>query len=132
MMPAFARHDVIPELALDQELPPVPLDQDLVYRAFLNILVNSVQAMPEGGSVRAETRVLKKGVGVEVLLGDTGVGMSIEKQQHVFTPFFTDKNRGSGLGLSIVKNIIDSHGGKIAVESEEGRGTTFRITLPAS
>lgn len=132
MMPAFARHDVIPDLALDPGLPPLLLDQDLIYRAILNILVNSVQAMPEGGSVRAETRKLKNHEedGVEILLSDSGIGISEDKQQHIFTPFYTDKNRGSGLGLSIVKNIVDSHGGKIAVESEKGRGTTFRITLP--
>lgn len=129
MAPEFEKYKIRVDMALDEALDPVPLDENLIYRAYLNILVNSVQAMPEGGhlSVRS-TRAGKKGVQVEFV--DDGVGISAEKMQQIFTPFYTDKSRGTGLGLAIVKNIIDSHGGQVEVESREGVGTTFRLILP--
>jgi len=115
---------------LDSTADPLAIDRDLLYRAFLNILVNGIQAMPEGGTLMVRSRRQagpQAGVVIEVL--DTGVGIAPERLGRIFTPFHTDKNRGTGLGLAIVQNIIESHGGQIAVESEEGKGTTFRITL---
>jgi signal transduction histidine kinase len=116
---------------LDKTLDPINIDQDQIYRACLNILMNSLHAMPEGGTLTVESRKQKPPAqGVEIVITDSGLGMSEEKQQHIFSPFYTDKNRGTGLGLAIVKNIIDVHNGEIQVRSREGEGTAFSVTLP--
>ena len=130
MEPELERKRIILETSLAQDMPQVPLDQGLMHRACLNILVNSVQAMPEGGKLTVETRYEKAAGMAMLVVADTGGGMSLEKQDHIFTPFYTDKNRGTGLGLAIVKNIVDSHQGRISVDSKEGEGTTFTIALP--
>ncbi len=125
------RQEIVLKSSLSRDMPQIPLDQGLVYRACLNILVNSVQAMPEGGTLTVETRYDKATRMAIFTVTDTGEGMSLEKQGHIFTPFYTDKNRGTGLGLAIAKNIVDSHQGTISVDSKEGEGTTFTIALPA-
>lgn len=108
----------------------ITIDPDLFYRALLNILVNGIQAMPDGGTLHVQTYIVRKDGSVAISIGDTGVGMSKEIAAKVFKPFFTNKHKGTGLGLAITKNIIDQHHGTIAVVSEEGKGTTFTITLP--
>ena len=114
----------------DGSADPLSIDRDLLYRAFLNILVNGIQAMPEGGTLTVRSKRQTGGqAGVVIEVVDTGVGIAPERLSRIFTPFHTDKNRGTGLGLAIVQNIIEIHGGSIAVESEEGKGTTFRISL---
>ncbi len=107
---------------------PCRADPNLMYRAVLNIVVNAVQAMPDGGVLT----VVSGRTGGEVFceISDSGPGMSGEVKKQIFQPFFTEKHRGTGLGLAIVKNIIDSHHGRIEVDSEPGRGATFRIVLP--
>jgi signal transduction histidine kinase len=86
--------------------------------------------MPEGGTITLTSNPspAKKNSAV-ITISDTGKGIPKEKQDVIFTPFYTDKNRGSGLGLAIVQNIIEGHNGSIKVESEEGQGTTFIISL---
>uniref|UniRef100_UPI00405621F6 two-component system sensor histidine kinase NtrB n=1 Tax=Candidatus Electrothrix sp. TaxID=2170559 RepID=UPI00405621F6 len=113
---------------LDPELPECPLDGDQLYQVLLNITFNAIHAMPEGGTLTVRTFASSEGVSLAI--SDTGTGMSPEKVKQIFTPFFTDKNRGTGLGLAITKNIVEQHGGEIVVESEEGVGTTFTVTLP--
>jgi two-component system, NtrC family, sensor histidine kinase HydH len=108
----------------------VDVDPEHLYRALLNILVNGLQAMSAGGVLTIQTRRPGAGTGVEIRIGDTGVGMSERKMEHIFKPFFTDKHKGTGLGLAITKNIIDNHDGQITVVSKENEGTTFRILLP--
>ncbi|MDH5299671.1 MAG: ATP-binding protein, partial [Desulfobulbaceae bacterium] len=131
MAAEFEKNGIELKADLDESLDPVALDDDLIYRVYLNILVNAVQAMPAGGKLRVATGRREDGkAGVAVEFADSGEGMSAEKQRQIFTPFYTDKSRGTGLGLAIVKNIIDSHGGRIEVESEEGKGTTIRLILP--
>lgn len=110
-------------------LPKNYLDKDLFYRALLNILVNALQAMDENGQVQLSTRKSKMG-GTELVIADNGAGMSPEKAEQIFKPFYTDKSKGTGLGLAITKNIIETHGADISVVSQEGSGTTFKITLP--
>jgi len=107
----------------------VQLDQDLFYRAVLNILVNALQAMKEGGTLRVATYPSKTVKGMEIEITDNGGGMSEGKIEHIFNPFFTDKHKGTGLGLSITKNIITSHNGNIRVVSTSGKGTSFIVTL---
>ncbi len=96
--------------------------------AVLNLVSNSVQAMPEGGKLAIFTDMDRNAVRIKVV--DTGPGMSKEAQANLFTPFFTTKSRGLGLGLCITKTIVQEHGGSIQVFSEPGRGTTFIVILP--
>lgn len=131
MEPELERQKVTLHSKLSADMPQIRLDQGLVYRACLNILVNSMQAMPDGGDITVETGYQKATDMAMIIITDTGKGMSAEKQEHIFTPFYTDKNRGTGLGLAIVKNIVDSHHGIISVSSMEGEGTSFTIALPA-
>jgi len=126
----FASSGIEVECDLGKKMPQVRIDQDMLYRAFLNIFMNSAQAMPDGGKLTVSSSWRRNPPAVIVRVDDTGSGMSEEKKEHIFTPFYTDKNRGTGLGLAIVKNIIDSHQGVIEVESKEGEGTGFTITLP--
>lgn len=108
-------------------------DYDLLYRAFVNILVNSLQAMPTGGTLSIETAILNGGNGepsVEIQIQDTGQGIPREVRKKIFNPFFTTREKGTGLGLAIVQTIIDNHNGDIEVVSEEGRGTSIIIKLP--
>lgn len=121
-------------LVTDPGLPPVSCDREQIYRALLNILLNAVQAMPDGGKLGVRCRKgQKNGNEVAVLeITDSGVGIAPEDRVRIFTPFFTDKHRGTGLGLAIVKNIVDNHRGEIEVASQPGRGTTFRLILPLS
>jgi signal transduction histidine kinase len=131
MQPEFARQKIDFEDHLDNSLAPKDIDQSLLYRAFLNLFVNAVQAMPEGGSIIATSGPSNKTKnGAVISIRDTGVGISKEKQGMIFTPFYTDKNRGTGLGLAISQNIIEGHNGTIEVESEVGQGATFIINLP--
>ncbi|HBG21019.1 MAG TPA: two-component sensor histidine kinase, partial [Desulfobulbaceae bacterium] len=121
------RIELVTDLAPD--LPAWYFDRELVYRALLNILMNALQAMNEGGRLQVSTRVSASG-GAELVVSDTGVGMSAEKVEQIFQPFFSDKHKGTGLGLAIAKNIFDMHGAEISVQSAEGNGTQFTITMP--
>lgn len=105
------------------------LDKELFYRAILNILMNALQAMNEGGRLQVATRTLADGA-TEISIQDNGIGIAPDKIDQIFLPFFSDKSKGTGLGLAIAKNILDNHGADISVQSTEGFGTTFTITLP--
>ena len=122
------RIELVADLAPD--LPEEYFDQELVYRALLNILMNALQAMSEDGRLQVFTRVSADGR-TEIVIRDTGVGMSAEKVEQIFQPFFSDKSKGTGLGLAIAKNIFDMHGAEISVQSTEGHGTQFIISMPA-
>jgi len=131
MQPELTKKQIALEQNLDTTLKPLAIDQNLLYRAFLNLFVNAVQAMPDGGTLSVTSSLAgqrKKNVVVKIT--DTGIGISEEKLGTIFTPFYTNKNRGTGLGLAIVKNIIEEHNGSIDVESELGKGASFIITLP--
>lgn len=130
--PELERQGISSVLRLDDSLPMVLADPDLLYRAFLNIIINAKQAMEDGGTLTVSSRFAPAQGGVVVEIQDSGVGMPTEVLRQLFQPFFTTKNRGSGLGLSIVENIVTSHGGTVSVESEPGTGSRFRITLPVA
>jgi signal transduction histidine kinase len=108
-------------------------DADLLYRAFVNLLANAVQAMPEGGTLRVRTALREhngKPPQIELGVRDSGPGIPEDLQKKIFNPFFTTREKGTGLGLAIVRSIIDSHGGEIEVRSGEGKGTHLIIRLP--
>jgi two-component system, NtrC family, sensor histidine kinase HydH len=109
---------------------PLKVDPDLLYRAFLNILINAIQAMPQGGQLTVTTAAGPQGKGAKIVFQDTGEGISADNAKKIFNPFFTTKDHGSGLGLSIVKGIIESHQGQISIESNFGRGAKVSIILP--
>jgi signal transduction histidine kinase len=110
-------------------LPPVLLDRDLFKQALLNLILNAVHAMPEGGELTLQADARDGEVALDLI--DTGMGMTPEIQAQVFKPFFSTKKGGSGLGLPTARRILEAHGGRIAVQSEPGRGTKFTIFLPA-
>ncbi|MGC1122634.1 MAG: ATP-binding protein [Candidatus Methanofastidiosia archaeon] len=117
------------ETVLDETLPTVSADVDQMQRAILNLILNAIQSMPEGGTLKIQT-TQEKGA-IEISIQDTGQGIPEENLDKIFEPLFTTKVQGIGLGLVIVKNIIEGHKGSIQVQSEVGQGTTFTITLPA-
>ncbi len=119
------------------------VDPDQMKQVFWNLLINAVQAMPEGGVLRVETRDVDEingqrydgggngdGSFFQIRFQDSGEGISTANIEKIFFPFFTTKDRGSGLGLAIVHRIIEEHGGRIEVKSRKGEGTTFTILLP--
>jgi two-component system sensor histidine kinase HydH len=108
----------------------IMVDPDLLYRAFLNILINAIQAMPKGGELTVSTAVEPRGKGMRIEFQDSGEGITAENVKKIFNPFFTTKDYGSGLGLSIVKGIIESHQGQITIESHFGRGAKVSVILP--
>jgi len=98
-----------------------------------NLVLNAVQAMPEGGALNIATRIIPSDDGeeyLEVSIIDTGCGIKKDQESKVFTPFHTTKERGTGLGLAIANRIVESHKGKLKIESEEGTGTTCKILFP--
>lgn len=116
-------------LTLDPGLPAVPADSDRLFEMVLNLLRNAMQAMPGGGSLTVMT--FPAAEAVEIQFADTGQGIPEEIRQRIFSPFFTTKPSGSGLGLTIVDQIVREHGGTIGLHSTVGAGTTFTVKLPS-
>ncbi|HRT27543.1 MAG TPA: ATP-binding protein [Syntrophales bacterium] len=110
------------------------LDRERIKQGLLNIVINAINAMPDGGELTIEAVNCKNetdsGAAVKIVVSDTGTGISNENKNRIFDPFFTTSNEGTGLGLSITHSIVKEHDGSIRVESEEGRGTEFTIILP--
>ena len=131
---------------LAEPLPPVEIDRGQIEQVLLNLFVNAWQAMPDGGSLFVETaEVSKRAVPegdvpseaerfVRISVTDTGAGMDPAVRERIFEPFFTTRamGRGTGLGLATAYGIVRNHGGRIQVLSQEGKGSTFHVTLPAS
>ena len=113
---------------LEQALPEISADPDLLHRALQNLVLNAIDAMPQGGELAIRTESL--GDRIEVCVSDTGSGLTQEECGRLFTPYYTTKKHGTGLGLAIVQSVVSDHGGKISVESTKETGTTFRIELP--
>lgn len=108
----------------------IAADRDQLRRALGNLILNAVDAMPRGGSLRVRTA--RAGQGARIQVSDSGEGLTAEECGRLFTPYYTTKQHGTGLGLAIVQSVISDHHGKISVESEPGRGATFTIDLPSA
>jgi len=124
----MGRPPVTPELYLDENMPIIQADPDLLHRALSNLVLNSLDAMPSGGTLTVRTGHGDGVVGVEI--SDTGAGLTPEECERIFTPYYTTKRMGTGLGLAIVQSIVSDHFGKVSVESTPGHGATFKIELP--
>ena len=122
--------DVEVELDLASSLSPVNGMPDQIAQVFLNMIVNAAEAMRDGGRLRIESRADSEHV--QVSFADNGPGIAPEDLAHIFEPFYTTKEAGTGLGLAVSYNIIESHGGVIGVESVPGHGTTFIVRLPVA
>jgi len=125
---AVGKPAITTEYFLTESLPEIDADPDLLHRAFQNLVLNALDAMPAGGTLTLRTADGDETVRIEV--SDTGKGLTPEECSRLFTPYYTTKQLGTGLGLAIVQSVIADHHGTIAVSSEEGRGATFKIQLP--
>jgi signal transduction histidine kinase len=122
------KNQVAVRTELADPLPEISADPDLLHRALQNLVLNAIDAMPEGGELTIRSATLSNGV--EISVSDTGSGLTQEECGRLFTPYYTTKQHGTGLGLAIVQSVVSDHGGKISVESTKEKGTTFRIELP--
>jgi two-component system, NtrC family, nitrogen regulation sensor histidine kinase NtrY len=117
-------------MQLDQHLELIAADPELLHRALSNLVLNAMDAMPNGGTLALRTREKDGKVAIEV--SDTGSGLTPEECARIFTPYYTSKQHGTGLGLAIVQSVVSDHGGRISVQSEPGKGTSFVIELPSN
>ena len=115
-------------LDLTQDKPKIKVDTDKMKRVFGNIIKNAVDAMPKGGKLTITSK--ESNGNVEIAFTDTGTGISKDVLEKIWTPFFTTKSKGMGLGLPICKRLVEAHGGKISAESKVGEGTTVTIIVP--
>jgi signal transduction histidine kinase len=122
------KNQIAVQTELAEGLPEISADPDLLHRALQNLVLNAIDAMPQGGKLTIRTATL--GDRVEISVSDTGSGLTPEECERLFTPYYTTKQHGTGLGLAIVQSVVSDHGGKISVESAKEKGTTFRIELP--
>jgi len=112
-------------------LPAIYIDRDQISQVFINILLNAMEAMPKGGTIQFSLKTAEPPYAVEIIIADTGSGISAEDREKVFEPFFSRKRKGTGLGLAVVYQIIEGHRGDISVESRLGEGTRFHMRLPS-
>ena len=143
--PEAKKHHVTIDTSVEDEIPEIMMDSDQMQQVFLNLMINAVQAMPDGGNLKIvasesdkdsmeldeKTRSNFQGErAVKVSFEDNGPGIDPETQKSIFDPFITKKSKGTGLGLSISQRIVQEHGGDIIVNSEVDNGTTFTVYLP--
>jgi two-component system, NtrC family, nitrogen regulation sensor histidine kinase NtrY len=124
---APGRSPISAKLDLDDRLGSIDADPELLHRALSNLVLNAMDAMPDGGTLTLRSRGNEQKVTIEV--SDTGIGLTREECARIFTPYYTSKQHGTGLGLAIVQSVVSDHGGTIGVQSEPGRCTTFTIEL---
>jgi signal transduction histidine kinase len=122
------KNQIVVRTELADALPEIAADPDLLHRALQNLVLNAIDAMPQGGELTIRTAAL--GDHVEISVSDAGSGLTPEECGRLFTPYYTTKQHGTGLGLAIVQSVVSDHGGKISAESTKEQGTTFHIELP--
>jgi signal transduction histidine kinase len=123
------RHGVTIETSFQEDLSELELDAAQIQQALLNIVLNGIQAMPSGG--RLTLRVEESAGALNVWIRDEGEGIPQENRSRIFDPFYTTKERGTGLGMAIAHNLIQGHGGDIRIVDEDGPGSTFLVVLPS-
>ena len=126
--PEAIKQNVRIKLELCNTIPSVYIDRDRMNQVFSNLIINSIEAMPRGGVITISTDKIQDGV--VIVIKDTGIGIKKDNIRKIFSPYYTTKKQGFGLGLSLIHGIISRHRGKIFVSSEVGKGTEFTIMLP--
>jgi len=125
-----------PHISLDKRLdpanPPVDIDTTEMQQAIRNLINNGIEVMPEKGAISVQTRLADDRGSVAIFVGDAGPGIPPDVLEKIFAPFYTTKARGTGLGLAVVRKVVDRHRGTVDVDSVVGQGTVFRITLPVA
>jgi signal transduction histidine kinase len=111
-------------------LPPITIDKEQMKQVVLNLLLNAIQAMPKGGRLQLSGKIPTGNQSIQLSIQDSGIGIPPEDMDKLFDPFFSNREGGIGLGLSIAHRIIDQHHGRIEVESAPDEGTLFTIWLP--
>ena len=126
--PELVRHGIKVLLNYHSSLPLIKADRDRLNQVFSNLIINAIEAMPRGGQIDITTNLQNSNV--EINVADDGIGIEEENLRKIFSPYYSTKNKGFGLGLSLIHSIIHKHQGKISVHSEKGKGTRFTILLP--
>jgi signal transduction histidine kinase len=126
----FQHGDISVQTHLAPNLPLIQAVQDQIAQVFLNLLINAVEAMSDGGKLIIRSAITRDGRWITVSFTDNGPGMDGETRANIFEPFFTTKRTGTGLGLAISYGIIERHSGQIEVVSAPGKGSTFTVRLP--
>jgi signal transduction histidine kinase len=117
--------------AFSPSIPEISLNHKQMKQIFLNIILNALQSMPDGGVLKIKTALARnKKDNIEVTFADSGVGINQEIQGHIFEPFFTTRKGGTGLGLSFVDKVVRDHGGEITIKSSKGKGTKITLYFP--
>jgi signal transduction histidine kinase len=125
--PQLAQAHIAAKTDLAPNLPAISADPEQMTRVLRNLVLNAIDAMPQGGALLVKTAARNGGIRMEI--ADTGQGLTPEECDRLFTPYYTTKTHGTGLGLAIVQSVISDHQGRIWVESQPGKGTAFRIDL---
>jgi signal transduction histidine kinase len=128
----MSKQNVIVSKEYQEEVSPILVDKSQMKQVFLNLVLNSIQAMPDSGELKIATDGIEGSSGrfLRVQVSDTGAGFDASIQERLFVPFFTTRADGTGLGLSVAYRIVESHGGTIRAQSEKGIGATFTVELP--
>jgi signal transduction histidine kinase len=129
LAPELTTHGITVHAQFDTGIGIARMDPDLMRQTLLNLLRNAIQAMPQGGTLTVLTR--REGSHWTLELIDTGCGIPLELQPRVFEAFFTTRKGGTGIGLALVRGIVERHGGQISLQSAEGMGTRFLVRMPA-
>ena len=129
MSKQLSERSLMVDFDIPENLPPLAAVNSQIQQVFINLILNSFDAMPEGGQLHISARAVRGGV--EILFQDNGPGVPPEKQVNIFEPFFSTKGGGTGLGLTVSYNIITAHGGLLELLSDRGPGACFRVFLPS-
>jgi signal transduction histidine kinase len=130
LSPEFRTRKITVLTQLDSRTPDLPLDSDHFRQVLLNLIRTALDAMPLGGTLTMQSRLLEDEYALEII--DTGNGIPPEIQQRIFDGFFSTRQGGTGIGLALCRRIIENHGGSILCESTQGKGSRFLIKLPLS
>ena len=132
LQPQLKQKKIKLNIKTDPTVPTIELDIEQVYEMTVNLIINAIDNIDAKGKVTVETRYLQQERSIQVSVTDNGSGMSDEMKGKIFTPLEPDKGKfGTGLGMPLAQQIVQQHKGKIDIDTEHGKGTTFTITLPA-